>query len=133
MTPAEQFFYDNAGYSWDPNTETREEGRIRCAKELALAEAYAKRHDWSVVWEPDWEIGNHQEFYGGDLRDGEPATCEVATLYDEHGECLASLGCIDDATDEYRRVVAAQLALGVLPQPGDPGYESSLDPIFGKV
>ncbi len=35
MSAREQFFYDNAGYSCNPPTETEEQGHIRCAKELA--------------------------------------------------------------------------------------------------
>ena len=36
MTKQEQFFYDHAGWSYDPKTETPEQGRERCAKDLGI-------------------------------------------------------------------------------------------------
>ena len=82
---------------------------------LAVAEVLAAR-GWRVVWEDDWDVGSHRDFYGPDsaYADREPDTCETAALVDESGDVLASLGCIDDATDEYRRVVAAELAAEAL-------------------
>ena len=32
MTNAEQFFFDNAGFSYDPKTESERTGRLRCAQ-----------------------------------------------------------------------------------------------------
>jgi hypothetical protein len=31
---------------------------------------------------------------------------------------VRSLGCIDDATDDYRRLIEAELALDAMPTPG---------------
>ena len=42
MTPAE-FFFTHAGYSYDPKTETPEQGRAKCAQRLAEAEEEADR------------------------------------------------------------------------------------------
>src|ERR1017187_2960313 len=64
MTNAEQFFYDNAGYSYTPvpvgtpnwakkTAQAKKEGRLLGAKALAEAEAYAKRHDLVFEWEED--------------------------------------------------------------------------------
>ena len=55
MTPAEQFFFDNAGYSYNPETETPEQGRTRCAQRLAEAEEEADRRGWWVEWVDDGE------------------------------------------------------------------------------
>jgi len=43
MKDREAFFYENAGYSWDPSSESREEGRRKCARYLAEAEERAKK------------------------------------------------------------------------------------------
>ena len=39
MMNAQQFFYDHAGFSYNPATETRDQGKIRSASDLARAEA----------------------------------------------------------------------------------------------
>ena len=44
----EKFFFDNAGYSYDPKIETAVEGKIRCAKQLALAERAAQINSAAV-------------------------------------------------------------------------------------
>lgn len=66
-------------------------------------------NDWTpyVSWDADWEVGSHLEEY--DCYTKEPDTCEVATVWGPNGECLASLGCIDDADDEYRAIVESDL------------------------
>jgi len=112
LTASERFFYDHAGYSYDPKTETRQQGRIRCARSLADAELSAIRLGWSYVWSDDWDVGSHKEFYGkgSAYEDSEPNTCEHCTLKDSDGRVLASLGCIDDADSNYRRVIEAELA-----------------------
>lgn len=116
LTEDEQFFYEHAGIAYNPETETMEEGRIRGAVESASAEQYARRNHWEVRWEDDWVVGSHTEEYSEEAYPQEPDSCETATLYAPcewelcDGHPLASLGCIDDATREYRRVIAAELA-----------------------
>lgn len=112
LTKDQLFFYEHAGYSHDPKKETAEQGRIRCAIELAKAEEQARGLGWGFEWSEDWDIGSHKEYYGAGscYEDSEPTTCESCVCKDEDGEVLASLGCIDDATREYRRVVEAELA-----------------------
>lgn len=57
-------------------------------------------------WAPDWGV-NHVEDYG---YDEDPETCESCRLYDpDTGETLASLCCIDDATEDYRRSIERDL------------------------
>ncbi len=78
---------------------------------LAGAEREAKLRGWEMSWgEDDWEAHRSDDM--------PPETCELATLWDADsdgtGEPLASLGCVDDADDVTRRVVAAQLALEAL-------------------
>lgn len=93
------FFFDNAGWSYDPKTQTEEEGRMETANRLALAEAFAQEAGIEFTWEVD-------EVYDG------------ATLY--CCQCVqfpsACLGGIDvDETDDYARVVKAELALELIP------------------
>jgi len=47
------FFSENGSYSWDPKTETQDQGRQRCARELAQAERYAAERGWRFEWEND--------------------------------------------------------------------------------
>lgn len=106
---AEEFFYANAGWSYDPAKETPEQGMRRCAQALAQAEQWAKDNDLEYRWEDDWDtLWRVQEY---DVYDEGPLTCEACLLSDPNGTVLASLGCINDATPEYRRVIQAELAL----------------------
>ena len=123
MTKDEQFFYDNAGYSYDPASETPEQGREHCARELARAEVYGREQEWEVEWRADsdadesfiesWEPTEQAEW-------NESEHCaEVAILRNSAGEILASCGGIWDVSREYRRVMEAELmseALGDIEQ-----------------
>jgi len=106
LTDAERFFYYHAGFSYDPKIETRQQRKLRCAREMADAEAYARRAGWTFSWFDDWQF-NHTKEYG---REYEPQTCECCQLQDADGEVLESLCCIDDADANYRRVIEAELA-----------------------
>lgn len=113
----EQFFIDHAGYSYDPKTETPEDGQLRCARAMRKAERHAADAGWTVTWmveeDPMWDDDVDREHTDYDQF--------LALLHDEDGELLASLGCIDlgpnqypdhgDRTDPYVRVVEADLAL----------------------
>lgn len=103
MTKAEQFFYDKAGYSYTPGTETPEQGRENGAKRLALAERFARANGWTYQWVPDDD----------DCGDGDstPEVREGCILRDADGKVLESLWGIGDASAGYRRVVEAELAL----------------------
>ena len=106
------FFLRNAGYSYDPKTETKQAGRASCARKLAKAERDARALGYTFDWEDDWSLGcTHEKYYGEAYANGEPATCESCIMRDPAGAVVQSLGCIDDATREYRRVVEAELAL----------------------
>lgn len=88
-------------------------------EDYATAEVWlSHRDDLEVIWEDDPD-GDHSYLDQEEFAGYEVETCEwcaiydVASLntYDRSTEILASLGCIDDATDIYRRVVEAELAM----------------------
>ena len=97
-----QFFIDQAGYSYDPKTETPEQGRERCA--LALAEAETRAAQEGVTY--DWSIDRDG---CGCEDEGEHESYSVLAL-DANGHVFASLGAVCGLTREYRRVVEAELA-----------------------
>jgi len=125
-----KFFFENAGWSNPP-------GKAACSLEYARAEEEAEARGWTVKWRLDED--SHLDVFGV-LECCERANkqCEYerhshgrykvclyhyydahgdamcATLYDEEGEILASLGMIEGATSEYRRVIEAELVLEAL-------------------
>jgi hypothetical protein len=119
--PDTRFFFEHAPYCVESATEPTPEqwstARLEGAAALVTAERWAQSHGWSFVWEGDWDV-NHETEYDC-YEHGGPTTCECCVMYDEHGNVLASLGCIDDATDQYRRVVEAELALEAMPADQD--------------
>lgn len=115
MTKQEQFFYDQAGYSYNPKTETEEQARERCAQHLAQAETFARVNGWHCIWEPDEDSSADGDF-------GSPKVREGCILYDAENEVLESLWSIADASQDYQRVIEAELALEHM-QPEDfPDY-----------
>jgi hypothetical protein len=112
MTTTEQFFYDNAGFSFDSAKETSEQGHARCAVELAKAERFAQEQGWSFAIEPDADeddswMDDESEEYQAEWR----GKAWSVVLWDEtETRVLASLGgCYGDS--DYERVVKAELAL----------------------
>ena len=105
------FFLRNAGFSYNPETQTKQHGRSETARRLAKAERDAKALGYTFDWQEDWQVGSHVKEYGEESYPHEPETCEFCLMLDADGKVVQSLGCIDDATREYRRVVEAQLAL----------------------
>lgn len=123
-----RFFFEHAGYSYDPKTQTADDGRAECAEALAEAESVLleamRCADVGCQWENDdpellgyrkrnpWTP--NEEMDGTDFR----RSCEQVCIWhrNEDGRCtyLASLGGITDATQAYRRVVRAELALEAL-------------------
>lgn len=113
-----KFFYEHAGYSYDPATETQDQGRQRGARILARAERKARQQGYYFVWGYDgrdsseW-IANNTD--GGQNRNPWPTWQCLA--YDANGHVVASLHGIDFGRDRepwgdpYRRVVEAELAL----------------------
>lgn len=118
MTKQEQFFYDNAGYSYDAKVETAEQGRERCAKSLAQAETYARDENWRYDWDQDRDACIGCDCGSGECAcsTGEPHETLTCVLRDEHAHVLASLGGICEPTAKYQRVVEAELALEAMPR-----------------
>ena len=84
------------------------------AHKLAQAEAWAKSKGLRFEWSDDDLMIDHVAEFDG--YDEQPETCEQCWVTDpETGATLASLGCVDDATDDYRRVVEAELAYEAMP------------------
>lgn len=115
---ARLFFYKNAGYSHDPKTETAQQGRARCARQLAEAERHALDNGCYWLWEPS-------DIDSSDFCDVTPAwqlwDCVMYGRESDHS--LASLCAIDfgragspAAADPYRRVVEAELSLEAFPE-----------------
>lgn len=116
---ATDFFFRHAGFSYDPKTETPDQGKQRCAQALAAAELRARDGGYSFQWEidphtrsDDWKKPDED---GGKYR--APWQTWVCDMYDPQGELVQSLGGIDFGRDgspfgdPYRRVVEAELAL----------------------
>jgi hypothetical protein len=105
------FFHDDAGLCYDPATETPEEGRLRCAQELAEAERWLLRQPGHTV---EWDGEPFPDRSGID-HNGPLFCCLVSVP----GVGRQSLGNIDlgpegDLNDPYTRVVVAELALRCL-------------------
>lgn len=110
---AAAFFYENAGFSYHPATETEDEGKRRCAQEMADAEREAKERDLRFTWEIDPCTTS------ADWSDKKPAYEQWICLCSDgqFGETLACCGGIDlgrnghPDTSDYTRVMQAELAL----------------------
>lgn len=103
------FFFEHAGYSFNPKNESQFAGRVRCATDYVLAEAIARRDGYQFRWEIDCYYAD-RSFIN---RDSAMYAC---MMYSETGELLQSLsGCDfgpdgDPWHDPYGRVVQAELA-----------------------
>lgn len=112
LTEREQFFYDNAPYSWNTREESQEHGHAVCAILLAQAEIALERSDAYVAWENDpeadagdrqWIATLYKPSSPNPFRE-EPLAASCGIDFAEHYE-------ITPAEDPQARVIAAQLAL----------------------
>lgn len=110
LNSAELFFFRNAGYSYDPKTETQTEGRIRMARDLAAAAKRVREEGYEYNWSID-------DIDSSDFDDEhEPHKLWQCFMIDPKGNVVESLGGIDLGADgepdieEYAMVVAAELA-----------------------
>lgn len=115
---ATQFFFEHAGYSYNPKTETAEQGRQRGAERLAAAERFAAEKSFVFEWNYDEEGCIGCDCGNPDCACSSGASHEV--LYcllreSDNGEVLQSLSGICEPSREYRRVVEAELALEAMP------------------
>ena len=105
-----QFFVNNACFSYDPKTQTEEEGRLQCAERAAEAEDILMQAmrvgDVSVSWQDDARTGDEFE----EVERVESCAIEI------NGEIVASLFAVWDADANYRRVIRAELAIECLDQ-----------------
>lgn len=99
LKQAYRFMFDNAGYATPP-------GRAVCAAQLARAEAEAKQAGVTYQWDADVDC---DVSWMSEAERKQDHVCEyvIARL---NGQVIGSLGGIVDATDEYRRVIEAELA-----------------------
>jgi hypothetical protein len=117
---AVQFFYEQAGWGYRPGVETEEQGRQRGARQLAEAEAWADGPG-ALVFE--WEDDPDADMSCACGEDHGPAFGCIVRREGER-DVLASLwsvtfGVAAFATDPYKRVVEAELALEVLRETND--------------
>ena len=109
------FFYEHAGFSYDPKTETPEQGNLRGAEALAAAEARGRDEGLSFEWDIDPDVDSSS--FSGARPSWSLWCCQA---YDADGEKVASLWGCDFGRggtpygDAYRRVVEAELALEYL-------------------
>lgn len=108
--PAVAFFHEHAPFSYRPDKETRAQGRARCAKALANAEAQAHAAGYSFRWLPD--TVDSSEF-----SDARPAWgLWVCLMLNAEGATVQSLSGVDFGRGgepwgaNYRRVIEAELA-----------------------
>jgi hypothetical protein len=116
LTENERFFFDNAGYGYDPQTETQDQGHTRCAVVLAAAEAAGNIAGYRFQWNIDSDCDS------SDWSDEKPAYDQYELIgYNEAGDVIGALGCIDfgrdgsPTRDNYARVCEAEMALQALP------------------
>lgn len=108
------FFREWAGYSYDPKTETAAEGRERCARRLAEAEAWLSSQPHAIDWQEDQDA-DRSFLKRSDRRPLFFCVVRVPNP-DGPGEWdSAALGGIDlgptgSECPEYQRVVVAELA-----------------------
>lgn len=115
MTTSKQtpfdFFYTHAGYGYQPDQETKEQGRRRCAQQLADAEREASERGYCFYWEND--IMTNREF----TDEGPEYYLWACTCYDDNGAHVGSMCGVDFGHGNtpwgqpYRRVIEAELAL----------------------
>src|SRR5256885_655399 len=110
MTEQEQFFYDHAGYSYKPG-ESAEQGRRRCAVELAAAERWADANDYTFHFVDEDDLGSATDEQQTRIETGETIYLQ-AWLTSAANVVVASLGGIEVESDRdpYLRVVKAELA-----------------------
>lgn len=114
---AYRFFYANAGSSYDPKRETKQQGRARGARLLAKAERDAANLGYTFSWREDYadyknSLWDHA-YWCQDAAAGVEHTHEVwgCVMLDENEQHAQSLWAIIDPSAAYRRVVEAELAL----------------------
>ena len=136
MTADERFFWCHASYSHDPTTETRAEGRRRCARVLVEAETWARDTGLTFEWDFDSDADlswcarceHRRQFHDNGSRTACPFGPRCRHANHEHelfictvryasGKYGLSLGSVDLGSGKsywgrapYCRVIEAELA-----------------------
>lgn len=112
MVEAIKFFHEHNGVSWNPATETEEQGRVRCAREAANLEAMFDAWGFTFSWDID-EDGSVLE-PDDNIRHNGDRTFWICSIFawGENVGCLCGidLGHNDPRSDPYARVVQVELA-----------------------
>lgn len=95
-----KFFFKHSGWATPP-------GKAACALSSAKAEIAAEERNWTYDWSHDEDPDRSWEEDAGYQGPGEYFICQ---LLDGEGDTLEVLGGIVDPDDNYRRVIAAELA-----------------------
>jgi hypothetical protein len=105
------FFYEHAGWSHTPGTETPEEGRLRGARKLAKAERWLSRQNGHTV---EWDAEPDPDYSGIDHNG--PLFCCLVCVPGLVGQSLGNIDLGPDCNlcDPYTRVVVAELALELM-------------------
>ena len=113
LTENEFFFYQNAGYSYDPKIQTEDQGHIESAKRYAKTEQSILERGLTFEWydDPDGCIGCDCGSSDCDCASKRRHTCLVCVARDTEDQVVASLGSICEPSREYRRVIQAELAM----------------------
>jgi hypothetical protein len=112
------FFLRNAGYSYNPQTQTKQAGRSECARKLAKAERDARALGYTFEWEYDSEgcTGCSCDSPDCDCSTGADHETLGCRMVNTDGHTVQSLWSICKPSREYRRVIEAELALEEMSQ-----------------
>lgn len=111
LSPAGRFFFEHAGYCYDPQTQTKQEGRRQCAIALAEAEEEVSKRGFTFEWEQDGMTNSEWTDEGPEYYTWN------CCLRDENGKIVGSLCGCDFGPEgkpwgnPYMRVVQAEIAL----------------------
>jgi hypothetical protein len=112
---AVRFFAEHAGYVSDPRSHSAK--RWQGGLTLARAERALRDSNLRVVWDDDdaadWSFVDTWDEKDRTRWQRSEHVAEWCRIEDEDGNVLTSLCGIVDADNDYRRVVAAELALEV--------------------
>lgn len=111
LSNQQRFFYRNAGWSYNPQTETKRQGRERGARQLAKAETNAAKAGVTFEWVGDECIGCDCSSDTCACCTGEAHASMCCIARDAAGHVIGSLGSICEPSREYRRVVEAEVAM----------------------
>jgi hypothetical protein len=111
------FFYEHAAFSYDPATETADEGKMNCAMSYALAEAFGKKHNVVFDWDIDYDAMNWE--FNSEYKEYTHYMCEMK-VWDEaleqyvYADGLGGIMFADKETNapeeqDYARVIQAEL------------------------